>query len=101
MKFKDHKIKSADITPKEVFKNRRNLIKILTLGSLAAGLNSSLQSEVFAVGESNKKYNDFIKFYESDHDTINCDGNGNGFLKIWRKYVGVTTGSDLWYFSLI
>jgi sulfoxide reductase catalytic subunit YedY len=55
MKFKDHKIKSADITPKEVFKNRRNLIKILTLGSLAAGLNSSLQSEVFAVGESNKK----------------------------------------------
>jgi len=55
MKFKDHKIKSADITPKEVFKNRRNLLKILTLGSLAAGLNSSLQSEVFAVGESNKK----------------------------------------------
>lgn len=55
MKFKDRKIKSADITPKEVFKNRRNLIKILTLGSLAAGLNSSLQSEVFAVGESNKK----------------------------------------------
>ena len=55
MKFKDHKIKSADITPKEVFKNRRNLIKILTLGSLAVGFNSSLQSEVFAVGESNKK----------------------------------------------
>lgn len=55
MTFKDHKIKSADITPKEVFKNRRNLIKILTLGSLAAGFSSSLQSEVFAVGESNKK----------------------------------------------
>jgi sulfoxide reductase catalytic subunit YedY len=55
MKFKDHKIKSADITPKEVFKNRRNLLKILTLGSLAAGFSSSLQSEVFAVGESNKK----------------------------------------------
>ncbi len=55
MTFKDHKIKSADITPKEVFKNRRNLLKILTLGSLAVGLNSSLQSEVFAVGESNKK----------------------------------------------
>ena len=55
MTFKDHKIKSADITPKEVFKNRRNLLKILTLGSLAAGFSSSLQSEVFAVGESNKK----------------------------------------------
>jgi len=55
MIFKDHKIKSADITPKEVFKNRRNLLKILTLGSLAAGFSSSLQSEVFAVGESNKK----------------------------------------------
>jgi sulfoxide reductase catalytic subunit YedY len=55
MKFKDHKIKGADITPKEVFKNRRNLIKILTLGSLAAGFSSSLQSDAFAVGESNKK----------------------------------------------
>ena len=55
MTFKDHKIKSADITPKEVFKNRRNLLKILTLGSLAAGFSSSLQSELFAVGESNKK----------------------------------------------
>ena len=55
MTFKDHKIKSADITPKEVFKNRRNLIKILTLGSLAAGFSSSLQSDTFAVGESNKK----------------------------------------------
>jgi sulfoxide reductase catalytic subunit YedY len=55
MTFKDPKIKSADITPKEVFKNRRNLIKILTLGSLAAGFSSSLQNEVFAVGESNKK----------------------------------------------
>lgn len=55
MTFKDHKIKSADITPKKVFKNRRNLLKILTLGSLAAGFSSSLESEVFAVGESNKK----------------------------------------------
>ena len=55
MKFKDPKIKSADITPKEVFQNRRNLLKILTLGSLAAGFSSSLQSNAFAVGESNKK----------------------------------------------
>jgi sulfoxide reductase catalytic subunit YedY len=55
MTFKDPKIKSADITPKEVFKNRRNLLKILTLGSLAAGFSSSLQSDAFAVGESNKK----------------------------------------------
>jgi sulfoxide reductase catalytic subunit YedY len=55
MTFKDHKIKSADITPKEVFKNRRNLLKILTLGSLAVGFSSSLQSDAFAVGESNKK----------------------------------------------
>lgn len=55
MTFKDHKIKSADITPKEVFKNRRNLLKILSLGSLAAGFSSSLQSDAFAVGESNKK----------------------------------------------
>jgi sulfoxide reductase catalytic subunit YedY len=55
MIFKDLKIKSADITPKEVFKNRRNLLKILTLGSLAAGFSSSLQSDAFAVGESNKK----------------------------------------------
>ena len=55
MTFKDHKIKSADITPKEVFNNRRNLLKILTLGSLAAGFSSSLQSDAFAVGESNKK----------------------------------------------
>ena len=55
MTFKDPKIKSADITTKEVFKNRRNLLKILTLGSLAAGFSSSLQSDAFAVGESNKK----------------------------------------------
>ena len=55
MTFKDPKIKSADITPKEVFQNRRNLLKILTLGSLAAGFSSSLQSNAFAVGESNKK----------------------------------------------
>ena len=55
MTFKDPKIKSADITPKEVFQNRRNLLKILTLGSLAVGFSSSLQSNVFAVGESNKK----------------------------------------------
>ena len=55
MTFKDHKIKSADITPKKVFKNRRNLLKILTLGSLSAGFSSSLQSDAFAVGESNKK----------------------------------------------
>ena len=55
MIFKDLKIKSADITPKEVFENRRNLLKILTLGSLAAGFSSSLQSDAFAVGESNKK----------------------------------------------
>ncbi len=55
MIFKDHKIKSADITPKEVFQNRRNLLKILTLGSLAVGFSSSLQSNAFAVGESNKK----------------------------------------------
>ena len=55
MKFKDHKIKSANITPKEVFQNRRNLLKILTLGSLAVGFSSSLQSNAFAVGESNKK----------------------------------------------
>ena len=55
MTFKDPKIKSADITPKEVFENRRNLLKILTLGSLAAGFSSSLQSDAFAVGESNKK----------------------------------------------
>ncbi|MEY3907009.1 MAG: hypothetical protein RLZ52_75 [Pseudomonadota bacterium] len=55
MTFKDPKIKSADITPKEVFKNRRNLLKILTIGSLAAGFSSSLQSDAFAVGESNKK----------------------------------------------
>ena len=55
MTFKDPKIKSADITPKEVFKHRRNLLKILTLGSLAAGFSSSLQSDAFAVSESNKK----------------------------------------------
>lgn len=55
MTFKDPKIKSADITPKGVFENRRNLLKILTLGSLAAGFSSSLQSDAFAVGESNKK----------------------------------------------
>ena len=55
MTFKDPKIKSADITPKEVFQNRRNLLKILTLGSLAVGFSSSLQSNAFAVGESNKK----------------------------------------------
>ena len=55
MTFKDHKIKSVNITPKEVFQNRRNLLKILTLGSLAVGFSSSLQSNAFAVGESNKK----------------------------------------------
>jgi len=55
MTFKDPKIKSANITPKELFQNRRNLLKILTLGSLAAGFSSSLQSNAFAVGESNKK----------------------------------------------
>ena len=55
MTFKDHKIKSADITPKEVFKNRRSLLKILTLGSLAAGFSSSLQDNSYALTENNQK----------------------------------------------
>ena len=55
MTFKDPKIKSAEITPKDVFKNRRNLLKILTIVSLAAGFSSSPQSDAFAVGVSNKK----------------------------------------------
>ena len=55
MTFKDPKIKSSDITPQTVFKNRRKLLKVLTIGSLAASLSSSLQYEAFAVTESNKK----------------------------------------------
>lgn len=55
MIFKDPKIKSSEITPKEVFHNRRKLLKTLTLGSLAAGLSSSLQYEAFALTENNQK----------------------------------------------
>ncbi len=55
MIFKDPKIKSADITPKEVFQNRRKLLKNLTLGSLAVGLSSSLQDNSYALTENNQK----------------------------------------------
>jgi len=55
MIFKDHKIKSSEITPKEVFQNRRKLLKTLTLGSLAVGLSSSLQDNSYALTENNQK----------------------------------------------
>ena len=54
MIFKDPKIKSSEITPKEVFQNRRKILKTLTLGSLALGLNSSLQ-DAYALTENNQK----------------------------------------------
>ncbi len=55
MIFKDPKIKSSEITPKEVFQNRRKLLKNLTLGSLAVGLSSSLQDNSYALAENNQK----------------------------------------------
>jgi sulfoxide reductase catalytic subunit YedY len=55
MIFKDPRIKSRDITPQDVFEHRRNLLKILTVGSLAAGLSSSLQYEALALTENNQK----------------------------------------------
>ncbi len=55
MIFKDPKIKSSEITPKEVFQNRRKLLKNLTLGSLAVGLSSSLQDNSYALTENNQK----------------------------------------------
>lgn len=55
MIFKDPRIKSRDITPQDVFAHRRKLLKILTVGSLAAGLSSSLQYEAFALTENNQK----------------------------------------------
>ena len=55
MIFKDPKIKSSEITPKEVFQNRRKLLKNLTLGSLAFGLSSSLQDNSYALTENNQK----------------------------------------------
>ena len=55
MIFKDPKIKSSEITPKEVFQNRRKLLKTLTLGSLAVGLSSSLQDNSYALTENNQK----------------------------------------------
>ena len=54
MIFKDPKIKSSEITPKEVFQNRRKLLKTLTIGSLAVGLSSSLQ-DAYALTENNQK----------------------------------------------
>jgi sulfoxide reductase catalytic subunit YedY len=55
MIFKDPKIKSSEITPKEVFQNRRKLLRNLTLGSLAVGLISSLQDNSYALIENNQK----------------------------------------------
>lgn len=55
MIFKDPKIKSSEITPKEVFQNRRKLLKNLTLGSLAVGLSSSLKDNSYALTENNQK----------------------------------------------
>jgi sulfoxide reductase catalytic subunit YedY len=55
MIFKDPKIKSSEITPKEVFQNRRKLLKTLTIGSLAVGLSSSLQDNSYALTENNQK----------------------------------------------
>ncbi len=55
MIFKDPRIKSRDITPQDVFAHRRKLLKILTVGSLAAGLSSSLQYEALALTENNQK----------------------------------------------
>ena len=55
MIFKDPKIKSSEITPKEVFQNRRKLLKTLTFGSLAVSLSSSLQDNSYALTENNQK----------------------------------------------
>jgi hypothetical protein len=56
MIFKDPKIKSSEITPKEVFHNRRKLLKILTFGSLPVSLSSSLQDNSYALTENKKIY---------------------------------------------
>jgi len=55
MIFKDPRIKSRDITPQDVFAHRRKLLKTLAVGSLAAGLSSSLQYEALALTENNQK----------------------------------------------
>jgi len=55
MIFKDPKIKSSEITQKEVFQNRRKLLKTLTFRSLAVSLSSSLQDNSYALAENNQK----------------------------------------------
>jgi len=55
MIFKDPKIKSSEITQKEVFQNHRKLLKTLTFRSLAVSLSSSLQDNSYALAENNQK----------------------------------------------
>ncbi|MEK0419438.1 MAG: hypothetical protein RIQ65_131, partial [Pseudomonadota bacterium] len=55
MIFKDPKIKSSDITPKNVYENRRHFLKTATLGLMTAGLSSLGQEDAFAKTESGQK----------------------------------------------
>ena len=55
MTFKDLKIKSSDITPKNIYENRRHFLKTATVGLMAAGLSSLGQEESFAKTESGQK----------------------------------------------
>ena len=55
MIFKDLRIRSSDITPKNVYENRRHFLKAVSLGLVAAGLSSIGQEDVFAKNESGQK----------------------------------------------
>ena len=55
MIFKDPKIKSSDITPKNIYENRRHFLKTATVGLVAAGLSSLGQKDVLAKTESSPK----------------------------------------------
>ena len=55
MIFKDPKIRSSDITPKNIYENRRHFLKTATVGLVAAGLSSLGQEDTFAKTESGQK----------------------------------------------
>ncbi len=55
MIFKDPKIKSSDITKKETFLRRRELLKTATAGVVVASLSSLFEGEAFAKTENVQK----------------------------------------------
>jgi sulfoxide reductase catalytic subunit YedY len=55
MIFKDPRIQNSDITPRDVFEDRREWLKTAAMGSLAVGLGSWLEREAFAKSPATKE----------------------------------------------